>query len=490
MQPCRSSPCTSAFPGRCTSALGLALIGCVAAASAAAAPAADTDELASTAADQPALSPTTITVRNRLQTTLYGFRIRTGYRRWAELGDLPAGESRFEVACPVGAALGTFEFRRQPQAADPDYVIGAYRRSADQPVLIDISAQPGSVGGQAWHEEQGSFMLEPAMPRADGVSRLAQDPRLPLMAVPASLAEVSEFMFCASVGPVLTSLLCRSSSLNYSAVGFGLAIGLAPGYFWSELTPQALSDQFPVAIYTFQPVIGAYVKFLGQATPTSTSHMEKVGQFVGLGPNVGVAMNWGGFLSNSSPHDLTPGGSYRKSCSDIAYDPDTQELSAQCADSSGTRVHSTLTAAACFDGDVTNDGGTLRCELPAGSYQQSCGPIRYRDGVLQALCTRADGNTQVRARLDVINACEPDSDVSNIDGQLRCDRPWVPSGPYRSSCRDIRYDGAVVQADCGRLDTLSPGLRLAYARECKPHSDVAFSPNYARPGRLYCVEPQ
>lgn len=466
------------------SAAALALTGCLAALNAAAGPAPETD--ADAPAGEALPSPTSFTVLNRLHGTLHGFRIRSGHGHWAEIGELPPGESRFTVAAPSKAGLGSFEFLRDAWPGDADYLLGAYARGEDGTVLIELSGQPGSVDGRAQPAAQGSFTLEPARASATVASRLAPDPRLPLVEVPAELAGLSEFMVCGGIGPGLSFLGCRSGSLSFSSLGHGLNLGLTLGYFWSPLTPQALAQPFPVTLYTFQPLVGAYFQFLAQLGPDSP--LENIGQFVGLGPSIGAALNWGSFQSSGKLRQ-SPMGSYRASCSHIAYDPGSQELSAQCQSSSGAPVRASLSAASCFGGDVANDDGTLRCELPAGSYQRSCAPLRYRGGVLQALCTRSGTATQLRSSLDVAQACAAGSGISNVDGRLRCDQPWLPSGPYRGGCRDLRYADGVLQARCGSLDTGAADLRLAYAEQCRPGSDVGFSPEYARPGRLYCVEP-
>lgn len=435
--------------------------------------------------DAPVLSETTFMVHNRLQTTLHGFRIRTGYRSWVDVGDLAPGDSEFTVPSPIDADPGTFEFRRDGPAGRGDYVLGAYARMEGAPVIIDVDVQPATVDGRPVPSEQGSF----ALATVAGSSLPAQDRRLPLIAVPVEQAGDSEFMICGGIGPGLSFIGCRSASLNFSSLGYGVNLGIALGYFWSPLSPQDLAAQFPVTIYTAQPLVGAYFKFLGKLTPGAQDDWQKVGQFVGLGPSIGAALNWGGFDWRPRFAD-GPMGSYRDSCSDIAYDSEAQQLSAQCQTHSGARVHSTLSVASCFGSDAANDGGVLRCEMPAGSYPQSCGPIRYRDGVLQALCTRNDGTTRVRSTLDFVHECGRDSSVSDVDGRLTCDQPWIPPGPYLGSCRGIRYADGVLQADCGSVDTLARGLRLAYTRECKPRSDVGFSPAYARPGHLYCVDPR
>jgi hypothetical protein len=470
------------------SAAALALLGGIAALHAHAGPA--EHSLGQTEAAEPILAPTTFTVHNRLGVPLRGFRIRTGHMRWAEIGDLPAGTSRFAVAVPTAAELGSFEFRRDQAPPGSHYTLGAYARPADGQALIDISDQPGTVDGQPWHAEQGSFLLEPAMPSATGANPMALDPRLPLIPVPARLASGSEYMICAGGGPGLSFIACKSSSVNFYSIGYGLHLGVAVGWFWAQLQPEELASKFPVTIYSVQGVEWTYIKFLGNSGPDPNSgSLERIASFFGLGPSLGLALSWGSF-SMSATLPRGPMGSFRDSCSDVEYDPAAQEFSAQCRTLSGTRVRAGISAADCFHGDLANDDGTLRCEIPEGSYRQSCDPIRYRDGVLQALCTRDDGSTHVPSRLDVANACERASGVSNVDGQLRCDQPWTPPGPYRASCRNIRYDGSVLQADCGGIDTLSPGLRLPYAAQCRPGSDVVFLPNYGRPGQLSCVEPR
>ncbi len=470
------------------SAAALALLGNLATLNALAGPAGN--PRGQTGAAEPILAPTTFTVHNRLGFPLRGFRIRTGYSRWAEIGDLPTGTSRFPVAVPAQGELGSFEFRRDQAPAGSDYTLGAYARPADGQAVIDISDQPGTVDGQAWHAGQGSFLLEPAMPGATGANPMAPDPRLPLIPVPAGLASGSEYMICVGGGPGLSFIACKSSSVNFYSIGYGLHLGVAVGLFWPRLQPEDLARKFPVTIYSVQGVEWTYIKFLANSGPDPNSgSLERIASFFGLGPSLGLALSWGSF-SMSATLPRGPMGSFRDSCGDVEYHPDAQELSAQCLTLSGTRVPAQISAAECFQGDLANDDGTLRCEIPAGSYRQSCDPIRYRDGVLQALCTRDDGSTQVPSRLDVANACERASGVSNIDGQLRCDQPWTPPGPYRASCRNIRYDGSVLQADCGGIDTLSPGLRLPYAAQCRPGSDVVFLPNYGRPGRLSCVEPR
>ena len=427
------------------------------------------------------LTRTTFTVHNSLPTPLHGFRIRTGYQRWAEVGDLPPGDSTFTIDSPLGADPGTFEFLRDAPTADAQYMIGGYSRAGDGPVVIDISAKPGSIDGQPVSSPLGSFLMPPSTLSASAANPFAQDARLPLLGVPLAQAGDSEFMVCASITFGLSAIACKSVSLLYTSFGFGLNVGGMAGYFWSPFSPDNLAARFAVGSYTFQ-IVEAYMDFFSADDGVPT---ESIAKFIGLGHIIGAAINFGGFSRWGSLS--APDGTYRQTCADVRYDGSSFELSARCQDASGASVESVLSYPACFGGDVVNDGGTLRCERPGGSYLQSCSPVRYRGGVLQGRCMRIDGTTYRSSTLDYANACAAGSTVSNVDGELHCDQLWTPSGPYLRSCRNIRYAGGVLEADCGGLDT-SARVRLDYVRQCKYRSDVDFNPVYAGRGYLSCVE--
>ena len=429
------------------------------------------------------LTQTTFTVHNRLPTPLRGFRIRTGHQRWAEIGDLPPGDSMFTIDSPLGADPGTFEFLRDAPTADAQYLIGGYSRAGNEPVVIDIDAQPGSIEGLPVSSPLGSFLMPPSTVSASAANPLAQDARLPLVGVPRAQAEYSEFMACGGIGVGLSVIACKSLSLLYTSFGYGLNVGGMVGYFWSPFSPDDLAARFSVGSYTFQ-VVEAYINFFSADDGKPT---ENIANFIGLGHVIGAAINFGGFSSWGSSRE--PDGTFRQTCTDVRYDSSSFELSARCQGASGTSVESVLSYPACFGGDVVNDGGTLRCERPDGSYLQSCSPVRYRGGVLQGRCTRIDGTTCRSSTLDYANTCAAGSKVSNVDGELRCDQPWTPSGPYLRSCRNIRYADGVLESDCGGLDTYAL-VRLDYVRQCRYRSDVGFNPVYAGRGYLSCVEPR
>ena len=93
---------------------------------------------------------------------------------------------------------------------------------------------------------------------------------------------------------------------------------------------------------------------------------------------------------------------------------------------------------------------------PPGSYVQSCANIQMRDGNLYANCQDNDG----RWRSTVLPAAyQCVGDVTNINGELRCNRrpDWrdqdsLPRGSYRLTCRSIRMRGDTLSAKCQASD--------------------------------------
>jgi CVNH domain len=93
---------------------------------------------------------------------------------------------------------------------------------------------------------------------------------------------------------------------------------------------------------------------------------------------------------------------------------------------------------------------------PPGSYRQTCANIQMRSGTLFANCQDTDG----RWRSTVLPAAyDCAGDVTNIDGELRCnrrdnwrDRDLLPRGSYRETCRDIRRNGDTLSAKCQAIN--------------------------------------
>ena len=125
-----------------------------------------------------------------------------------------------------------------------------------------------------------------------------------------------------------------------------------------------------------------------------------------------------------------PAGSYQQSCRGVNMNGNM--LSAQCTNSSGAPVFSSLDTNSCRGRDIHNDNGYLRCGSgggpvpptptrptppPSGSYQQSCRGISMSGNTLRAQCTNTQGRP-VSSSLDV-NGCRG-KDIHNDNGYLRC----------------------------------------------------------------------
>jgi hypothetical protein len=94
--------------------------------------------------------------------------------------------------------------------------------------------------------------------------------------------------------------------------------------------------------------------------------------------------------------------------------------------------------------------------LPAGSYTQSCRDAWVDHGTLHASCQTRAGNW-ITSVLPDISRCR--GDISNQDGQLRCNRGAAPPGgshtqgspprgSYLQSCRDVWVDNDTLHASC------------------------------------------
>ena len=144
------------------------------------------------------------------------------------------------------------------------------------------------------------------------------------------------------------------------------------------------------------------------------------------------------------PSASAPSGSYQQSCRGINMNGNM--LSAQCTNSSGAPVFSSLDTNSCRGRDIYNDNGYLRCgsgggpvpptpprptQPPSGSYQQSCRGISMSGNTLRAQCTNEQGRP-VSSSLD-LNGCRG-KEVYNDNGYLRCGvaapvRPVPPVPP-------------------------------------------------------------
>lgn len=132
------------------------------------------------------------------------------------------------------------------------------------------------------------------------------------------------------------------------------------------------------------------------------------------------------------PGGNLPAGSYQQSCRGANLNGNI--LSAQCPNSRGAPVFSSIDTNGCRGRDIRNDNGYLRCDsgagpqpprppqVPTGSYQRSCRNASVRGDVLQAQCADERGR-YVSASLN-IRPCG-NRDIYNDRGRLGCN----PGGP-------------------------------------------------------------
>lgn len=132
------------------------------------------------------------------------------------------------------------------------------------------------------------------------------------------------------------------------------------------------------------------------------------------------------------PDSPLPAGSYQQSCRGANMNGNI--LSAQCTNSRGAPVFSSIDTNGCRGRDIANDNGYLRCNagggagprppvpppavIPTGSYQRTCRSASIRNDTLQAQCADERGR-YVPASLNV-RPCG-NRDIYNDRGRLGCD---------------------------------------------------------------------
>lgn len=109
-----------------------------------------------------------------------------------------------------------------------------------------------------------------------------------------------------------------------------------------------------------------------------------------------------------------PGGSYQKTCSNIAFDGTT--LSASCRAMNGQSVQTTLAYPQSCVGDVGNINGILACTGPSGSYALTCKGMSVAGTTLSGQCQKRDGSW-VPASLSNFQGFQ--GEVTNCNGILQ-----------------------------------------------------------------------
>lgn len=114
-----------------------------------------------------------------------------------------------------------------------------------------------------------------------------------------------------------------------------------------------------------------------------------------------------------------PSGSYSRTCSQATMIGSV--LTAKCKDQNGVQIHTRLYVRDCTD-DITNVQGELVCErrrLPSGSYDRTCSACTTRGSSLQCSC-RDTKQESIKTALDLAS-CAWTGNITNKDGHLQCD---------------------------------------------------------------------
>lgn len=193
-----------------------------------------------------------------------------------------------------------------------------------------------------------------------------------------------------------------------------------------------------------------------------------------------------------------PSGSYRSSCS--SWRMVGSMLYANCRDSRGAPMPTSINPANCRGRDIVNVNGQLSCSVPRGaddsrvppgSYRGVCPDVTVSGYVLSATCLNSSGG-RVRSSMD-LRTCT-NRDIVTLDGRLVCStaaaRPWTPSsgqagsaipdGPYRATCPIVSLSLSKLKARCkdSRGETVKSELDL---KACKGRDILNVD------GRLTCT---
>ncbi len=122
-----------------------------------------------------------------------------------------------------------------------------------------------------------------------------------------------------------------------------------------------------------------------------------------------------------------PPGTYQQSCGNIRFDG--RMLSAVCADRYGRRVPSSLMVGNCGS-SVANDNGQLTCDYGGGGGGRRMQSRQFDDG-------------------DEYDRPRPRRDYGGRDDGFR--GAQMPGGSWRGSCRNAQMQGPMLTALCANV---------------------------------------
>jgi hypothetical protein len=146
-----------------------------------------------------------------------------------------------------------------------------------------------------------------------------------------------------------------------------------------------------------------------------------------------------------------PAGSYQKSCGN--YKTNGPNLEAECDPGySGEWIRTTLRNFAECSTDIVNFYGRLTCvknTLPQGTYQKSCIGGYLDSGNLIAVCRTSGGNWYKSVLNRFMDCVYTNTDtIWNAEGRLACRKSNSPLGSYLFSCTEIAVNAGILSAVC------------------------------------------
>ena len=199
----------------------------------------------------------------------------------------------------------------------------------------------------------------------------------------------------------------------------------------------AIATGLPPAAHAATPPAGGYSTSCRDVAVVGTSLRASCKNFNGDWADVSTLPNFAACSGDIFNYDGTlrcagnarPVGTYVQSCRDYNFD-NNKMLYARCQNFTGAYVLSSLATSGCSS-NISNIDGHLRCDVtkPSGSYLRTCWDIRVTANTINATCSRKDGSPKAGG-LNLANAdtgCSSGQDLSNVDGLLTCSNYPVPS---------------------------------------------------------------